>query len=67
MHFSTSFLFTCLHLIESFHPYRHENLKRLELLAKLFEIEKRNNRNDIHIHSFKPELTFRTFFFENKL
>lgn len=67
MHFSTSFLFTCLHLIESFRPYRHANLKRLELFEKLFEIEKRDNRKDTHIHSFKPELTFWTFFFENEL
>lgn len=52
MHFSTSFLFTCLHLIESFRPYRHANLKRLELFEKLFEIEKRDNRKDTHIHSF---------------
>ena len=67
MHFSTSCLFTCLHLIESFRPYRHANLKRLELFEKLFEIEKRDNRKDTHIHSFKPELTFWTFFFENEL
>ena len=41
--------------------------KGWNFLKKLFKIEKRDNRKDTHIHPFKPELTFRTFFFENKL
>ena len=36
--FSTSCLFTCLYLVESFHPYRHANLKRLGLFEKIFLI-----------------------------
>lgn len=34
---------------------------------KLFEIEKRDDWKDIHIHSIKPEFAFRHFLFDNKL
>ena len=36
--FSAFCLFTCLHLVESFHLYRHGNLKRLEVFEKFESI-----------------------------